>query len=460
MARESVAGLVAQLYGAKISRREFGKRAAAAGLSAALVGQVLSVHGAKAQDEMPESTQIGVPDIGHTTDTSKGTIKLYSSWPYSGAMERIGGHAIAASEMCLEDFGFAAGGFEIEYEALDDGIAANEGRWDPGKETENANTAINDEDAMVYLGTYNSGAAAISIPIMNVAGMAMISFANTYPGLTKAVENATEEGEPELYYPTGTRNYMRVCPADDVQGGAGARWAVQTNGNTRAYVLHDNSLYGQGVANIFATVFEEEGGTVLGIEGYDFRAGDYQSLMTSIAASGDDGAGPDILYVGATVDNNAAKVLQDMRGVMSAEDVTFLGPDGLNTQTFVQGAAGAAEGAFITFGGYSADKLIELGGPGADYTTRVRERLGMGEDEQPDAYAVYAYESMVVVLQAIEKVGEKDRAAILDAMFNTEGFVSLLGGTWAFTDEGDRDNPLLGLLEVVDEVITFRDTIA
>lgn len=460
MARESVAGLVAQLYGAKISRREFGKRAAAMGLSAGLVGQVLSVHAAKAQDEMPESTQIGMPDVGHTSDTSKGTIKLYSSWPYSGAMERIGGHAVAASEMCLEDFGLAAGGFAIEYEALDDGIAANEGRWDPGKETENANTAINDEDAMVYLGTYNSGAAAISIPIMNEAGLAMISFANTYPGLTKSVEGATEEGEPDLYYPTGTRNYMRVCPADEIQGGAGARWAVRDNGNTRAYVLHDNSLYGQGVANIFASVFEEEGGTLLGFEGYDFRAGDYQSLMTSIAASGDDGGGPDIVYVGATIDNNAAKVLQDMRGVMSAEDVTFMGPDGLNTQTLVQGAAGSAEGAYITFGGYSADKLIEQGGPGADFATRVRERLGLGETDQPDSYAVYAYESMVVVLDAIERVGEKDRGLILDAMMNTEGFVSLLGSTWSFTDEGDIDNPLIGLLLVQDEVITFQTGIA
>jgi len=320
MARESVAGLIAQLYEKKIDRREFGKRAIAAGLSTALVGNVLAAHGAKAQDEMPESTQIGVPDVGHTTDTSKGVIRLYSSWPYTGAMERIGGHAVGATEMCLQDFGNAAGGYAIEYEALDDGVAANEGRWEPGKETENANRAINDEAAMVYMGTYNSGAAAISIPIMNEVGMAMISFANTGVGLTRALEGATEEGEPEIYYPTGERNYMRVCPADDIQGGAGARWALGEGGRTKAYALHDNSLYGQGVATIFVNTFEEGGGEVLGIEGYDPLAGDYQSLMISIAD-----LGPDILYVGATVDNNAAKVLQDMRGVMSPDDVVFLG---------------------------------------------------------------------------------------------------------------------------------------
>lgn len=183
MARESIAGLIASLYSENLTRREFAKRATAAGLSVGLVGNVLAAHAAKAQ-ELPPAATIGAPGSAHTTDTSMGTIKLYSSWPFSGTMEILGTHAIEASRMCLEDFGSAAGGFAIEYEPLDDGVAANEGRWEPAKETENANTAINDESCMAYLGTYNSGAAAISIPLTNVAGLAQISFANTYPGLT------------------------------------------------------------------------------------------------------------------------------------------------------------------------------------------------------------------------------------------------------------------------------------
>lgn len=455
MPRDTVSGLVAQLHSSSIDRRQFAKRAAAIGLSAGLIGQVLNVHVASAQDEMPASTQIGVPDIGHTSATDKGTIKFYSSWPFTGAMECIGGHAIEATQMNLEDFGSAAGGFAIEYEALDDGIAANEGRWDPGKETENANKAINDEDAMVYLGTYNSGVAAISIPIMNEAAMPMISFGNTYIGLTKALEGATEEGEPDLYYPTGLRNYMRVCPADDIQGGAGARWAYNDNGSRRAYVLHDKPLYGKGVAKVFETEFVALGGESLGFEGWDPTASDYQALMTSIADKG-----PDIVYAGATVDNNAAKILQDMRGVMSPDDTTFLGPDGLNSETFVQGASDSADGKWLTFGGISADKLLEEGGAGADYVTRIQERLGLGEGDQPDAYAVYAYEAMVVVLQAIEGVGDKNREAIRDAMLGTSGFVSLLGGTWSFTDEGDTDSAVIGLLRVVDGGIAFQQPIS
>ncbi|HEY7034627.1 MAG TPA: ABC transporter substrate-binding protein [Thermomicrobiales bacterium] len=450
MSRESIADLIAKLYLGKVDRRDFLKRAAAAGLSATLAGQVVTRYNqVSAQEGTAEasSTSIGLPGVTHVTDTSKGTIKLYSSWPLTGSMETIGGDAVEAFKMGIEDFGNAAGGFAIEYEALDDGIAANNGAWEAGKETENINKVINDQNAVIYLGTYNSGAAKISIPIANAAGLAQLSYANTYPGLTKAVPEVTEQGEPDIYYPSGKRNYMRVCPADDNQGSAQALWAYNEMGKRKAYILHDKSLYGQGVALLFKVFFSKLGGEVLGFEGYDKDLGDYQSVMTAIADKG-----PDLFYLGATVDNNAAKVLQDMRGVMSVDDVLFIGPDGLISTAFVEGAGDAAEGAYLTFAGYSADKLLELGGPGADYVTRVTERLG----HAPDAYSVYSYETLVLVMQTIDKVGEKDRAKILDTMFATEGFNSLLGGSWSFTETGDTDSTVIGLDQVKDGKITFQ----
>jgi branched-chain amino acid transport system substrate-binding protein len=301
------------------------------------------------------------------------------------------------------------------------------------------------------MATYNSGAAKISIPITNAAGMAQISYANTYPGLTKLIDGVTEQGEPDVYYPSGKRNYMRVCPADDIQGVAGANWAYNEDGRRKAYILHDNSLYGKGVAAVFRDQFAKLTGEVLGFEGYDPKASDYQALMTSVADKA-----PDIVMVGATVDNNAAKLLQDMRGVMSPDDVTFLGPDGLINEAFVQGAADSAEGAWLTFAGYTPDKLLELGGPGGDYVQRMNEKLG----HMPDSYAVYAYETTVATVQAIATAGEKDRVKILDALFATEGFTSLLGGTWSFTDTGDTDSAIIGLSRIVDGKIAYQKSIS
>lgn len=457
MAREWIGDLIAKLHAGTISRREFAQRAGALGLSATLIGQALrAAPGAAAQDASPaagegaaKATDIGVPGVEHSTDTSKGMIRIYSSWPLTGASEQLGGDAVEAIKMCLEDFGNAAGGFAIEYEALDDGIAANNGAWDAGKEAENANKVINDQDAMVYLATYNSGAAKISIPILNEANpgpMAMISYANTYPGLTKAAQDVTEQGEPEVYYPTGKRNYMRTVPADDIQGSAAANWAYNKMERRKAYVLHDNQLYGKGVARVFELTFQELGGEILGFEGFDPNAPDYQALMTSIADKE-----PDILYLGAIVNLNASKLLQDMRSVMGPE-VMFLGPDGLINQAFVDGAGEAAEGAYMTFAGFPPDALT---GAGADYAQRMSERLG----HSPDAYAVYAYECAVVVVQALDRVGEKDRVKILDAMFSTEGFESLLGGTWSFTETGDTDSTTMSVNIVEGGTIKFLEDI-
>ncbi len=109
MARDSIAGLIAQLYTHQDRSSRVRKAGRRAGLSAALVGQVLDVHATRAQDEMPPATTIGEAGYVHSTDTSKGTIKIYSSWPLTGSMEGVGGDAVQAAKMAFDDFGNAAG---------------------------------------------------------------------------------------------------------------------------------------------------------------------------------------------------------------------------------------------------------------------------------------------------------------------------------------------------------------
>ena len=256
MARESIAGLIAQLYSTKIDRREFGKRAAAAGLSVGLIGQVLNVHATRAQDAMPESTQIGNPDVGHTTDTSKGTIKIYSSWPFTGSMERVGGHAIEAATMGFEDFGMAAGGYAIEFEALDEGVAANNGGWEAGKATENVNKAINDE---LRWSTWplQLWFSRISIPITNRQGWDDL-IRQHLPG----TDQRSSRAQRKKASPISTTRPALATTAR-LPGRRCSRWCcgplgiqIRTDG-TKAYVLHDNSLYGKGVAQVFANTFAE-----------------------------------------------------------------------------------------------------------------------------------------------------------------------------------------------------------
>lgn len=444
--------LVSDFRAGKVDRRNFIVRAVALGASVGAIGSYIT---AAAQDASPEASPagalgpgtIGRLDVEHIETTDAGTIKLYSSWPMSAAYEQIGGDSAESVRLAIELWGGAAGGYAIEYEALDDGIAANNGSWDGVLEAENASKAIGDEDCMVYIGTYNSGAALVSIPLTNEAGLAMISPANTAVQLTKE-SPFNDEGYPDVLYPSGVRNYMRVIPADDLQGSSGANHAVTALGKSRAFVLHDNQTYGRGLADVFQTVFAELGGEVLGFEAYDANAPEYQALMSRIASMG-----PDIVYCGAIVSLNTSKLLQDMREVMpDPNEVTFMGPDGLINQEFVDGAGDAAQGALLTFGGLPPDALE---GPGAEWANTMRERLG----REPDAYSSYTFQAAVVALNGIDAAAAKDRAAILDQMFHTTDFQGL-AGSWSFTETGDPDTAQLTVNIVEDGVIKFNDMIS
>ena len=453
MVDSRIDGLISDFKAGKVDRRNFVVRAVALGLSASAIGTHMR---AAAQDSTPEASPsggtelgpgtIGRLDVEHIESTDAGMIKLYSSWPMSAASEQIGGDSAEAVRLAVELWGAAAGGYAIEYEALDDGIAANNGAWDAVLEAENASIAIGDEDCMVYIATYNSGAAEVSIPLTNEAGLAMISPANTAIQLTK--ENPLNpEGYPGVLYPTGERNYMRVIAADDLQGSAGANYAVSGLGKSRAFVLHDNQTYGRGLADVFQTTFAELGGEVLGFEAYDYNAPEYQALMNRIAS-----LGPDIVYCGAILNLNAAKVMQDMREVMpDAEAVTFMGPDGLFNQEWIDGSGEAAEGALVTFGGLPPE---ELEGPGETWANMMRERLG----HEPDGYSSYTFQAAVVALNAIDAAATKDRKAILDEMMGTTDFVGL-AGSWSFTETGDPDTAQLSINRVDGGAFTFQDVI-
>lgn len=359
-----------------------------------------------------------------TGSDAGGTIRIVSSLPRQGASKGQTDAVVNAIRMRLEeDNNQACGGkFTIDYQDLDDATAAK-GSWDEATEVANANKAVGDPDVMVYIGTFNSGAAKLSMPILNQANLVMISPANTYTGLTKPGKG--DAGEPEKYFPTGTKNYTRVVTADDVQGAAAARWA-QKLGATKVYVLDDQEIYGKGVADVFEATAKEIGLEVLGRDGIEGKAQNYTALMTKIAS-----LGPDLVYFGGIVDNNAGQLLKDMRAAgMDAATVKFMGPDGIQTDSFIT-AAGAdiAEGTYATIAGLPSDRLGEAG---KGYYTNYEAKYGL----KSESYGIYGYEAANVALAAINASCTKDRAAIRDAVFAVKDFEGVLG-TWSFDENGD-----------------------
>jgi branched-chain amino acid transport system substrate-binding protein len=350
----------------------------------------------------------------------QGSITIVSSLPRTGSANGQTTSIANGIRMAIDEVGGSVAGYAISYEDWDD-ASPERGQWDPTVEAANADKAIKNPDVMAYIGTFNSGAAKISMPKLNQAGLAMVSPANTYTGLTKPGMGAANE--PEVYRPSGKITYFRVVPADDIQGLVGARWAKDL-GASKIYVLHDRELYGQGLADVFKKNAEALGLTLVGFEGINPKEPNYRSLVAKIRMKG-----TDLVYFGGTTQTNGGQILKDM--VAGGLQAKFMGPDGCYETAFIESAGAAnCEGRFlVTFGGVPAERLT---GKGKQFYDGYVAKFGT----KPEAYAVYGYECGRVVLEGIKRAGAKDRAAICAALTQIKDFDGALG-RWSFDANGD-----------------------
>jgi branched-chain amino acid transport system substrate-binding protein len=137
---------------------------------------------------------------------------IASDLPLQGSSRPQTTQMNAAIAYELEQRKWKAGDFNIAFQACDD-ASAQLAKWDASKCSANANAYKGNEKLLGVLGTFNSGCAAIEIPVLNQApegGILLFSAANTYGCLTEPCAG----NEPEKYYPSGKRTYARVATSD------------------------------------------------------------------------------------------------------------------------------------------------------------------------------------------------------------------------------------------------------
>ncbi len=358
-------------------------------------------------------------------------IKIVSSLPRTGSANGQTTSMVNGIKMAIAEVGGKIGDYTIAYEDWDD-ASPERGQWDPALEAANAQHAVKDTDVMAYIGTYNSGAAKISMPILNQAGIVMVSPANTYPGLTKP--GTGEANEPAVYRPSGKINYFRVVPADDIQGDVAATFAKET-GFQKVFILDDRELYGKGVAGVFERVAKKLGMTVAGHEGIDAKAANFRSLVTKIKSTG-----ADLVYFGGTTQSGAGQLAKDL--VAGGAKVKIMMPDGCRETALIESAGQEnLEGrAYVTFGGLPPSQLR---GKGREFYEAYKKKY----NAEPEAYAVYGYESGLVALTGIQRAGKKDREAIRAAVASLRDMDGALG-KWSFDANGDTSVKVM----VVEEI--------
>ena len=353
-------------------------------------------------------------------------VLLASDFPLQGSSRTQTIQIVEAIRYLLEQSNYKAGDHNVAYQSCDDSTA-QAAKWDSGKCSTNAQAYAGNEDVVGVIGTFNSGCAAIEIPVLNQApggGVGMISPANTYVCLTEGGPGC-DGTEPDKYYPSGNRNYVRVVANDAYQGAAVAEFA-KAEGIKNVYILNDKEAYGLGVATNFRNAAENVGIKIAGFEAWDPKASSYEALFRKIG-----GTGADAVFLGGLIDENGAQVIKDKVAVLGPNDgkVKLLAPDGFTTQQTITEAPDAAPGMYMSVAGVPID---EFKGKGAEFVEAFKPRLG-GKDVDP--YAIYGAQAAEVMLNAIA-ASDGSRSDIIAKLFEqkiNDGYL----GTFEINENGD-----------------------
>ncbi len=366
------------------------------------------------------------------------TIDIYSSLPLQGPVTKQTVPLVNGIKLALAQAGGKAGKFTVNYISKDDSTATSAATTcDVNQSAANARAAATDSKAVFYIGEFNSGCSKVTIPILNQAGVPQVSPANTYVGLTTN-DPGSAPGEPQKYYPTGKRTYLRLVPRDSIQGVAGLL-AMKQEGCSRVAVNNDKTAYGAGLATQVQLHASAHGLTVTGDTAVDPTQPNFRSYASSIKAQG-----VNCVYTGFNP-TGEAEMIKDVTSAIPGAKV--FGGDGTCSSAITNPAQGGIPKSLASQFFCTVATLDLTAYPGGQsFLAAYKAKYGVSN---PDPYAIYGYEAMKLGLDTIASLGSSgnSRSAILAALFAIKSRNSVLG-TYGFDANGDTTLTKYGLYGV------------
>ncbi len=415
-------------------------RAVAAGLLLPALAFGVVACGDDDNDGGSANTSTGTAPAG-------GTVTVYSSLPLQGAQRPQTTDMVNGIKLALKQAGNKAGTFTVKYVSKDDS-SAQAGTWTAENVSANARAAAQDESTAAYIGEFNSGASAISIPILSDAHVPQISPANTAVGLTSD-EPGAEPGTPAKYYPSGFRNYTRIVPKDTIQGAALAT-IMKKDGCAKVAMANDKEVYGAGLGRNIEIAGKAQSLNIIFNQGIDPKAPNYRSLAARAKSQGADC----FVFAGIT-SNNGVQIYKDFSAAIP--NAKLYGPDGVAESGFFDPKEGGipasvAKKVKLTVATLSADSY---GAVGKKFFDDYEAEYG---EKNPNPYSIYGFEAMSLAMDAIarSKTGKKDD--IVKALFATKDRDSPLG-TYSIDENGDTTLTDYGVYKIEGGQQVFLETV-
>jgi branched-chain amino acid transport system substrate-binding protein len=218
-----------------------------------------------------------------------------------------------------------------------------------------------------------------------------------------------------------------------------AKFAADTLKVKKAFVVFDTDDYGKDLSNEFQKFFKEEGGQIVGTPaGYEKKATDFKSIITSIKSSG-----ADVVYQ-AGFYAEATPFLQQLRADPDLKNIVYIGGDGIKNDELLSGAKEAAEGAYLALPGTTGSQFDT-------YKSKYAAKFKGNADTA--TFGAEAYDAATAIIKALEKVAvEKNGKLEIDLKKLNEEISKTefegASGKVEFGNNGNRAGAVVRLFKV------------
>ena len=367
------------------------------------------------------------------------TLVVYSSLPHTGGSAARGEAVAAGQRLALEDAGGRVGRYRVKLVELDS-AEPDERDWDPDRVAENVERAAEDPAAIAYLGELELGASAVSLPVTNDESILQVSPTD---GLTSLTIPQTGPGAgPERFYTEEARNFLRLVPPDSAQAGPLVALAGEA-GADRLALAHDGGIFGRQLAGAVEQAAVDDGLEVTTVERVQPDLEEAPDLADDLAE--DDPQAVVYLGIGADPAETVIAAMADRA---------------LATRPLSAASPLANPGALPSDEPERPVTVVSPMLPPGQYPATGRRILREIEREQgapPPVEALYGYESMRVVLEALRAAGERatDRVAVIEAARDRAPRGSVIG-PYAFDERGDTSLRKLALYQLERGRLDYR----
>lgn len=345
------------------------------------------------------------------------TLKIATMSPLTGELSAIGVEIKRATELAIKDQApaFRALGHTVVLASFDDKGA-------PVTAAQEIKRVIADRSILGVVGAYNSAVSNVIGEATAASNLAVISPASSNDALTTQ----------------GWTHFSRLVPPDKSHAVAALNYMTTELDAKTAYVISDNTGYGNGLTKTVMAEMKKRGVSVVnfvGVSTEEEAAATVKKIKT---------ADVDVVYCGC-YENVLAPVLKNLR----AEGVkaTFMGAGTLDSPSFVKRVGMDAQGAVFTTGF----------GPITSFTSASGfiEKYKTAYGTVPSGMAGYAYDAATTLLLSIRTTGGRgipSRADVAAAVRKTNlpaclstaaGNCVTVSGAIGFAPDGDRDRSRL-----------------